>query len=438
MPARLTQITPDDIPAIIKRLDGRIEPEPEVESRVVAILDNVAKRGDEALADYTRRFDCPDFEPGQLRVPAQALKQAAASIPDEDAEAIAEAAANVRSFHQLQQERSWWRTDPDGTVLGQLVMPVDRAGLYVPGGQGGSTPLISSLIMNAIPAQVAGVQSLAVVSPPREDGTLNSHLLATAHSLGITEVFACGGPWAIAALGHGTQSIAPADVIAGPGNIYVTTAKKLLLGRVGIDMLAGPSEILILADGSADARFVAADMLSQAEHDPQAAAILVTTSEPLAKAVQIELKAQVATLPRADIARQALADWGEILVVSDMDTALDVSNQLAPEHLELMVEDPWSLVGRIRHAGAIFMGHHCPEAAGDYFAGPNHVLPTMRTARFSSALSVSTFLKKSSLVATSCAFSQAHAHKIARLARLEGLEAHARSAELRANPNKSE
>ena len=411
-------------------LAGRAMPEGQVENAVRAMLDAVRQRGDAALVDYTRQFDCPDFA-APLRVAPDALEAAAGTIPAGHRAHIQEAAANIRAFHESQKEHSWFKTLPDGSILGQRVLPVDAVGLYVPGGQGGNTPLISTLLMNAIPAQVAGVARMAVCTPPRKDGTVNEYILAAAHLLGIDEVYRVGGAWSIAALAFGTESIAPVDVIAGPGNIYVTTAKRLVQGTVGIDMIAGPSEVLAIADESANVSWLAADLLSQAEHDPLAAAICVTNDAALAQRLCAELDRQCELLPRAAIAAKALADWGAIVVVPGMDEALAVANMIAPEHLELAVADPWALMPHIRHAGAIFMGHHCPEAVGDYFAGPNHVLPTLGTARFSSALSVQTFCKKSSIIATQPHFLQAHGEAIASLARLEGLEAHARSAEQR-------
>ena len=419
-----------DTARLLAWLDGRKDPDDAVVLRVRAILADVRKRGDAALRDYTRRFDAPGF-PSRIAVSAKDIKAALAAIPQADADILREAIANVRDFHARQAEQSWFTTAPDGTILGQMVRPVDRVGLYVPGGQGGETPLISSLIMNAVPAQIAGVGSIAVMSPPRADATLNPYILATAALLGITEVLRAGSAWAIAALAYGTKSIQPCDVIAGPGNIYVATAKALLVGEVGIDMIAGPSEILILADESANPAWIAADMLSQAEHDPLAGALCITTSRKLAKEVVAALKDQLPRLSRHELARKSLEDWGAIVLVDSMEEGLALVNRLAPEHLELAVADPFALLGSIRNAGAIFMGHHCPEAVGDYFAGPNHVLPTLRTARFSSALSVQNFCKKSSIIAASGAFVARHGEKIARLARLEGLEAHARSVECR-------
>ncbi|NJB67302.1 histidinol dehydrogenase [Desulfobaculum xiamenense] len=432
MPCRkIAYSGPDDFGSIREWLSGRENPGQNVDTLVRDIIDTVRERGDEALAEYGRKFDCSTLTADALHVRHHEIEAALTEIPAEDMDILREAAANIRAFHEGQKENSWWTTRPDGTILGQMVNPVDRVGLYVPGGQGGQTPLISSLLMNAIPAQVAGVKDIAVVSPPRPDGTLNPTLLATAHMLGITEIYRAGSAWAIAALTYGTQTIRPVDVIAGPGNIFVTTAKRLLTGKVGIDMIAGPSEICILADSTANAQWLAADMLSQAEHDALASAMLVTTDAALAEAVREALAEQLEALPRAEIARKSLADWSAIITCADLATAADIVNSIAPEHLELSVADPWSMLGSIRHAGAIFMGHHAPEPVGDYFAGPNHVLPTLGTARFSSALSVQTFCKKSSIIATQPNFTATHGAKIARLARLEGLEAHARSVEQR-------
>jgi histidinol dehydrogenase len=432
MPCRtLDYTTPQDWPAIAQWLDQRKDPDANVDGIVRDILAAVQDRGDEALVEYARKFDCPDFDGSMLRVSKDAIHAALADLPKADIAILEEAIRRVREFHANQKEKSWWTTSPDGTVLGQMVRPVDRVGLYVPGGPGGETPLISSLIMNAIPAQVAGVESIAVTSPPRADATLNPYILATAALLGLDEIHLAGSAWAIGALAYGTQTIAPCDVLAGPGNIFVATAKSQLIGQVGIDMVAGPSEIVILADSSATPAWLAADMLSQAEHDPLAASILVTPDTRLAESVRRELATQCAALPRAQIAANSLEAWGAVITVPDLTAGAELVNRLAPEHLELALADPWAMLGSIRHAGAIFMGHTSPEPVGDYFAGPNHVLPTLRTVRFSSALSVQNFCKKSSVIATSSGYVAEHGHKIARLARLEGLEAHARSVECR-------
>lgn len=413
-------------------LSGRDNPQQTVEADVRGMLEAVQRGGDAAVLDYTRRFDSPDMAL-PLRIPAEALEEATRSASPESLRCIREAAENIRAFHEAQKDRSWFLTRDDGTILGQKINAVDRAGLYVPGGRGGDTPLISSLLMTAIPAQVAGVREIAVVSPPRRDGTLNPYILATAHLLGVTELYRMGGAWAVGALAYGTQSVPGVDVIVGPGNIWVTTAKRLVQGRVGIDMIAGPSEVLILADASARPDWIAADMLSQAEHDTLASAICITADSALASAVLAELERQTVSLPRADIARKALADWSAVVLVPDMDAALELANRIAPEHLEILMNDPWSVLPRIRNAGAVFLGPYSPEPLGDYFAGPNHVLPTMGTARFSSALSVQTFCKRMSIIAASPDFARNHADTVASLARLERLEAHARSMESRKN-----
>ncbi len=412
-------------------LANRDEAAGDAVQKVERILADVATRGDAALVEFTSQFDCKTFNADCLRVSREDIAAGTAAVPEEDAAIIAEAAHNIRTFHAAQKEQSWWMPSADGTMLGQIVTPVDAAGCYVPGGRGGETPLISSLLMNAIPAQVAGVPRIVIVSPPRGDGSLNPYILAAASILGIDEIYRVGSAWGIAAMAYGTGSIAPVDVVVGPGNIYVTTAKRLLIGKVGIDMIAGPSEIAILADASANPDWLAADMLSQAEHDPMAAAICVSTDAEQLQAVCEALKTRLADLPRTDIAAMSLRTFGALVAVPDLEVGMELINTIAPEHFELCVSDPWALVGKVRHAGAVFMGHHCPEPVGDYFAGPNHVLPTMGTARFSSALSVSTFTKKTSLIAAAPGYVAAHGAKIARLARLENLEAHARSVECR-------
>ena len=315
MTCRLLSLSSEAMwPELLRLLENRDNPDQTVETDVRAMLDAVRKGGDSAVLEYVRRFDCPDMRP-PLRVPAEDLEQAARDIPAESLDCIKQAADNIRAFHEAQKDRSWFLTRDDGTILGQKIEAVDRAGLYVPGGRGGNTPLISSLLMTAIPAQAAGVREIAVVTPPRADGTLNPHILAAAHLLGVHEIYCMGGAWAIAALAYGTETVAPVDVIAGPGNIWVTTAKRLVQGRVGIDMIAGPSEVLVLADDSANPEWLAADMLSQAEHDALASAICITDNEALAHAVIAELERQSATLPRADIVRKSLADWSAVVLV---------------------------------------------------------------------------------------------------------------------------
>ncbi len=435
MPCRVFEFSsPDQWNELAGVLQKRNTENPKIESAVVEIIRQVRERGDDALVEYSRRFDCPDFRITDLKVPYKQLRDAALAISEEDSLLIEEAVGNIRAFHAAQVERSWFRTSPAGNIIGQEVKPVSAAGLYIPGGQGGNTSLISTLLMTAIPALEAGVKRVVVVSPPGADGKLNKYLLATAHILGISEVYAVGSAWAVAALAFGTNSIAPVDVIAGPGNIYVTCAKRLVSGRVGIDMLAGPSEILIIADEAASPALVAADMLSQAEHDPMASAVCISESGKLLKDIAAELEKLLAGLPRAEIAESSLKNWGALVKVEDLDQAVGLANLIAPEHLELMIANPWDLLGKVQNAGAVFLGANTPEAMGDYFAGPNHVLPTMGTARFSSSLSVQTFCKRINVIYSSAQYAEASAPKIARLARLEGLEAHARSAELRSVP----
>jgi histidinol dehydrogenase len=331
---------------------------------------------------------------------------------------------------------AWVDTPRPGTLMGQLVHPVDAAGVYVPGGQGGTTPLVSSVLMGAIPAKIAGVPNVVMATPPTRDGSVSPYLLAAARKAGVHSVYKVGSAWAIAALAFGTATIPKVDVIVGPGNIYVTLAKKLVSGMVQIDMIAGPSEILVVADESADPAYVAADMLSQAEHDPLASAMLITDSRDLAKAVREAVADQMEQLARKEIARQSIADFAAILVVPDLDMAIDLANRVAPEHMQLIIREPFERIAQIRHAGALFVGPYTPEPVGDYMAGPNHVLPTAGTARFSSALSVDHFIKKTSLIHYSEAAFRKEAKDIAYLAEIEGLDAHARSVTVRLAPKK--
>ena len=403
----------------------------EYEERVREIIDEVKKRGDQALIEYTRRFDCPSFRKEDLRVGPEEIDLAYESIDRLTLEAIRLSIENVRLFHEKQKESSWFETRPNGAIVGQMVRPVERAGLYVPGGTGGQTPLVSTVVMGAVPAKVAQVEKLIMVSPPNRDGKLHPALLVAAREAGVDEIYRLGSAWAIAAMALGTETVPKVDVICGPGNIYVTLAKKILAGEVGVDMVAGPSEILILADDSAKPSWLAADLLSQAEHDPMATAVLLTPSKKLAEKVVKEIKKQLKNLPRKDIAEQALKHQGGIVVVEDLEEALDLVNQIAPEHLELSVKDPWALLSGLKHAGAVFLGHHTPEAVGDYVAGANHVLPTMGCARHAQALGVHVFQKKISLVSYSPRALQEEGQAVVRLAELEGLEAHASSVKIR-------
>ncbi|MCL2789236.1 MAG: histidinol dehydrogenase [Desulfobulbus sp.] len=398
---------------------------------VAAILDRVRREGDAAVLDYCRRFDCPVMSLATLRATAEEFDRAEQEAGEDLRQSIRFAAERIRRFHERELEDSWLLTRDDGVVTGRLVRPVDSAGLYVPGGKGGSTPLVSSVLMNGIPAQIAGVRRRVMVTPPGRDGRVSPALLLAAREIGIDEVYKIGSAWAIGALAYGTAAIPRVDVLVGPGNQYVAEAKRQVTGRVRIDMLAGPSEVLIVADAAAEAAFVAADMLAQAEHDPQALAMVITTSGQLAAAVGKELERQLPLLPRADIARAALAERGLILVADNLDAAVDLANETAIEHLELQVAEPWQWLPKIRHAGAVFLGNWTPEAAGDYVAGPNHVLPTMGTARIASALGVETFLKKSSIISYSRQALEADSEHIRRLAGLEGLTAHANSVAVR-------
>ncbi|MFC0469910.1 histidinol dehydrogenase [Halalkalibacter kiskunsagensis] len=393
---------------------------------VEAIISQVKEQGDQALFELTKQFDGADLK--SLRVTEAELEGAYAHIDDTLIEALREAITNIRDFHERQKRQSWLTTKEDGTILGQKVTALDAVGVYVPGGKA-SYP--SSIMMNVIPAQVAGVGRIVMVSPAGADGNLPASVLVTAKELGVKEIYKVGGAQAVAALAYGTESIPAVDKITGPGNIYVALAKRAVFGKVDIDMIAGPSEIVVLADKSADPRYIAADLLSQAEHDEQASAVLVTTSKLLAENVAKEVQEQLTTLPKREIAGASIRDYGVIYIAHDLVEAIDVINELAPEHLELLTEEPMNLVGKIRHAGAIFVGPYSSEPVGDYFAGPNHVLPTNGTARFSSPLNVDDFTKKSSIIAYSKQALQENGYIISALARLEGLEAHARAIDIR-------
>ena len=394
---------------------------------VTAILDEVKAVGDEAVLAYTRKFDAPGLKREDFMISTAELKTAYTLVDDSFLTTLEIAIERIQGFHEREMEDSWFQTRENGTVVGRLVRPVDRAGLYVPGGKGGATPLVSSVLMNGIPAGIAGVAQRIMVTPPSQDGSINPHLLVAAQEIGITEIYKTGSAWAIGALAYGTATIPPVDVIVGPGNQYVAEAKRQVSGIVRIDMIAGPSEVLIVADDTADPVCIAADMLAQAEHDPQALAVVITTEPDHPDKILVELDRQLAELSREEIAREALATRGMIFVADSLEQAIECANDIAIEHLELMIKDPWAQLPRIRHAGAIFLGSHTPEAAGDYLAGPNHVLPTMGTARYASALGVETFLKKSSIISYSREALLEDADHIRLLAKLEGLTAHGAS-----------
>lgn len=394
---------------------------------VTEIIYNIKTRGDDALLEYIRKFDSPNLSPQQLRVSKAELIAAYNQVDDDFRQALRLAIKRIYHFHEHEKEDSFMITREDGVITGRLVRPLDAAGLYVPAGQGGKTPLVSSVLMNGIPADIAGVSRRVMLSPSDQHGQINPILLVAAQEIGITEIYKAGSGWAIAALAFGTETIPMVDVIVGPGNQYVAEAKSQVANRVRIDMVAGPSEVLIIADQTADPDFIAADMLAQAEHDPMALALCITTSTDLAARVVSSINKQLPQLARQDIARQSLKKRGALLLVDNLEQAMSHANEIAPEHLELMIVEPFSWLGRVKHAGAIFLGSYSPEAAGDYLAGPNHVLPTMGTARFSSPLGVEVFTKKSSLISYSQKGLLADSCYIQKLADLEGLSGHSRS-----------
>ena len=403
---------------VFARPEGRRD----VAGTVSAIIEEVRRHGDDALLHYAQQFDGAQLT--HLEVPGQVLDQAVADLAPDFRTILEEAAENIRDFHRRQVRNSFVISEKDGVILGQKVTPIERVGLYIPGG---TAAYPSSVLMNCIPAKIAGCREIIMVSPPTCNGDVNPVILAAARIAGVDRVFRCGGAQAVAALAYGTESIPRVDKIVGPGNAFVAEAKRQVFGRVAIDMIAGPSEILVLADGASNPRQVAADMLSQAEHDRMASAVLVTDSAAFAQAVSDELERQIPLLPRADIARESIDRCGKIIVADDLLQAIDIANEIAPEHLELCVDNPFDYLDKIRNAGSIFLGRHCPEALGDYFAGPNHTLPTSGTARFSSPLSVDDFVKKSQFTYYTGDALSAVSDKIAAFARQEGLEAHARS-----------
>ncbi|HEY9694045.1 MAG TPA: histidinol dehydrogenase [Oculatellaceae cyanobacterium] len=402
------------------------------EATVREVLQAVKRQGDKALLHYTAEFDGQNLNIEDLRVSGSEMDAAYQQVSKELLNAIQLACKNIEAFHRQRVPKSWVQFGDDDVVLGKRYTPVDRAGLYVPGGRA-SYP--STVLMNAVPAKVAGVPKIVMVTPPGPDKKVNAAVLVAAQEAGIEEIYRVGGAQAIAALAYGTDTIPKVDVITGPGNIYVTLAKKLVYGTVGIDSLAGPSEVLIIADQTANPTYIAADMLAQAEHDPMAAAILVTTDSVLAKKVQNEVEQQLRNHQRRLLTEKAIAHYGLIVVVDSLEEAAELSNHFAPEHLELEIAEPWELLNQIRHAGAIFLGNSTPEAVGDYLAGPNHTLPTSGAARYASALGVETFIKHSSLIQYSPKALQKVANAIQVLADAEGLPSHADSVRLRTQGN---
>lgn len=413
------------------RLDRRVDAGNEEEQRAVReIVERVRAEGDRAVLAFAAEFDGMTMGADRLRVTQQELEAAYAEVDKAFLDALRAAAANIRTYHEKQLKSSWIDMKPDGTALGQLVRPLSRVGVYVPGGKAAYP---SSVLMNIIPAAVAGVKKIVMATPPATGGKegVDPYILVAAAEAGATEVYRVGGAQAIAALAYGTETIPAVDKVVGPGNIYVALAKRLVYGVVDIDSIAGPSEIVVIADEGANPVYIAADLLSQAEHDEMASAVLVTPSRSLAEAVQAETERQLALLPRREIAAASIRQHGAILVTSTLAEAAAVSNRLAPEHLELLVDDPLGFLGRIEHAGAIFMGPYSAEAVGDYFAGPNHVLPTNGTARFFSPLGVDTFLKRSSLISYSREALLRDGERMMTLARREGLEGHAQAIAVR-------
>lgn len=407
-------------------LNRDIRAEADVESVVDAIIADVRARGDEALRDYAKKFDRAEL--GDLLVSQAEIEEAFAAVGEDFIQTLRRAAANIRHFHEHQVHKDFVVTDTPGVLLGQKYTPIERAGVYVPGG---TAAYPSTVLMDVIPAKVAGVKEIVMTTPAGPDGKVNPNILAAAAVAGIDRIVKTGGAQAVAALAYGTESVPVVDKIVGPGNIYVATAKRKVFGKVGIDMIAGPSEILVLADGGANPAWVAADLLSQAEHDKLATPVLVTDSEALAEAVQAELERQIPLLPRAAIARESVDTNGKIVVTDDLAKAIEAANLIAPEHLEICTEDPFAVLGSIKNAGSIFLGRNVPEALGDYFAGPNHTLPTSGTARFSSPLGVDDFVKKSSFIYYTKDALGAVQGRIADFAEREGLHAHAKSVTIR-------
>ncbi len=416
---RYGEVSPQEIFA-------RFNPTASVEGVVSEIIANVVQKGDTALKEYAKKFDGVDLD--SLEVTQAEIDEAYENADKTFIAVLEESAKNIREFHLQQVRQGFTITRADGSVVGQKITAIEKAGLYVPGG---TAAYPSTVLMDAIPAKIAGCKEIVMVTPPAKNGKVNADILASAKVAGVTRIFKVGGAQAIAALAYGTESVPKVDKIVGPGNAYVAEAKKQVFGKVSIDMIAGPSEILVVADGQADPVHVAADLLSQAEHDKMASAVLVTDSETLADAVSAELERQLPLLPRYEIARKSIDDNGKIIVADTLEQAIEISNEIAPEHLELCVEDPFAYLDKVKHAGSIFLGRNCPEALGDYYAGPNHTLPTSGTAKFSSPLSVDDFVKKTQFCYYTADGIDAVADKIALFAGKEGLDAHGKSALVR-------
>lgn len=400
----------------------------EYEAAVKDIIDNVRSRGDEAVLEYTKRFDGCDLTPDTLEVTKEEIREAYKALTPEFIEVLKKSAGNIRTYHEKQLRNSWFDAKEDGTILGQKITPLNRVGVYVPGG---TAAYPSSVLMNIVPARVAGVKEIIMMTPPGKDGSMNPATLVAADIAGVTRIFKAGGAQAVAALAFGTKTIPKVDKITGPGNIFVALAKRSVFGYVSIDSIAGPSEILVLADETANPRYVAADLLSQAEHDKLASAILITTSKEMAEAVSKEVDGFLNELSRKEIMEESLNNYGYILLAPDMDTAIETVNEIASEHLEILTSKPFDIMPKIKNAGAIFLGEYSSEPLGDYFAGPNHVLPTNGTAKFFSPLGVDDFIKKSSIISYSKEALEAVHKDIELFAKQEGLTAHANSIKVR-------
>ena len=426
---KLMEITESNKKSLINELKGRAtETEQEIILSVNNILSKVKKEGDKALFELTKSFDKVDLK--TLEVSAGEIDECFNSVEDDFIKALKEAKVNIEEYHNKQKANGFLMTKDKGVYLGQRVLPLERVGVYVPGG---TAAYPSSVLMNVIPAKVAGVDEIVMVTPPDKDGGINPYIGVAARIAGIDKIYKVGGAQAIGALAYGTETIGKVDKIVGPGNIFVATAKKLVFGEVDIDMIAGPSEILVIADEKSDPSFVAADLMSQAEHDKLASSVLITTSKELYEKVEIELERQVKTLEREEIIRTSLKDFGSAIICKTIEECIDISNAIAPEHLEIMVDEPMKYLGMVRNAGSVFLGRYCPEPIGDYFGGTNHVLPTSGTARFFSPLSVDSFIKKSSFIYYSKEAIMENGEKIITLANKEGLTAHANSVKVRLN-----
>lgn len=431
MKIRIFQYPSKKAERYLQKIINRVEEFPKkIEKEVKKIGDRVKRAGDKALIEYTYKFDGVLLNKEDFKISKEEIERAYKEISPELFSAIKLAIEKVKKFHSQNLPQSWFIEDK-GIFLGQMVKPVEKAGLYIPGGKGGETPLISTVIMTAVPAKIAGVEKIVMVSPPRKNKTLHPALLVAANEAGVDEIYKVGGPWSIFALAYGTETLPKVDIICGPGNIYVTTAKKIVSSFVGIDIIAGPSEVLIIADNTANPEFITYDLLAQAEHDPMSLSILITTSKKIAKEVKNLIPQALETGIRGEIAKSALSKRGSIIIVKDIETAFLLANLIAPEHLEIMVKDPLDYLPLVKNAGAVFLGTFTPEAIGDYLAGPNHVLPTMGFARFTSSLSAEKFLKKINFLKYSPSALKNEAKEVILLAETENLPFHAEAVKIR-------